>query len=429
MFPLRLLCSSLACALGLACSVNVDAQNAVADWDANTLNAVVTTAKKAPAVAPVYFAYVSVAMFDAANSIDRRHRPFAVSVPAPSGASVDAAVIAAAHGVLLHYFPAQQLTLDAQQSTSLAAVQDGSAKTSGIAVGQEVAARWIAMRQGDGLEAPVVYTPGHGPGIWEPVPTYPAPPPNTPPPPAAPWLPQFEPFALRSADQFLDEVRPPLSLDSKAWARDFNLTKNYGAQSSPYRTAQQTQIGRFWSDHTSAQYSRAFRDLVRTQHLDTSESARLAIMSNVVFADSIAACMNAKYHFAFWRPYTAIHEADTDGNDATSADSSWIPLDPTPGHPEYPANHGCGTQALMDALTEFFETDEVAYTVTSAVTGTTHQFASFDDVVREVDAARVYGGMHFHHSVREGNRLGRKVAEYVLRHKFRDSDEHGHREE
>ena len=399
-----------------------EAQNAVADWDANTLTAVVLTSKKSPAVAPVYFAYVSVAMFDAANSIDHRHRPFAVSVHAPRSASVDAAVIAAAHDVLIHYFPAQQPTLDAQQTASLAAIRDGQSKIDGILVGQAVASSWLALRAGDGLEAPITYTPGHGPGIWEPVPTYPAPPPNTPPPPAAPWLAQFKPFALRSADQFLDEVRPPLSLQSKAWARDFNLTKNYGALDSSYRTPEQTEIGQFWADHTMAQYSRAFRELLRTQALDTDDSARLEAMSNVVFADSVVACMNAKYHFAFWRPYTAIHDADTDGNPDTVTDPNWVPLDVTPGHPEYPANHGCVTEALMDTLSEFFETDEVPYTVTSAVTGTTHQFTSFDDVVREVDQARIFGGMHFRHSVKEGNRLGRRVADFILAHHFKEHD-------
>jgi hypothetical protein len=409
---------------GQACATQ-PAYNAVADWDANTLNAVVTTAKKGPPVAPIYFAYVSVAMFDAANSIEHRHRPFAVSVRAPRDASIDAAVTAAAHDVLVHYFPAQQVTLDAEQSTSLSMLPEGHARASGVAVGQEVAARWLSMRQADGLEAPIVYTPSHGPGIWEPVPTFPAPPPNTPPPPVAPWLAQFQPFALRSAEQFLDDVRPPLALDSKAWARDFNLTKNYGARNSTYRTPQQTEIGLFWSDHPSAQYSRALRELIRTEHLRTAQAARLEVMFNVVYADSVTACLNAKYHFAFWRPYTAIHDADTDGNDATVPDPDWIPLDPTPGHPEYPAAHGCVTQAAMDALTEFFDTDDVPFTVASTVTGTTHQFASFEDVVQEVDVARIYGGMHFRRSVKEGNRLGGRVADYVLRHRFRDDDGHG----
>ena len=142
-------------------------------------------------------------------------------------------------------------------------------------------------------------------------------------------------------------------------------------------------------------------------------------MSDVTLSDSVTACMNAKYHFAFWRPYTAIVNADTDGNPDTVADPNWIPLDPTPGHPEYPANHGCATEALMDALTAFFGTDHVPYTVTSNVTLTAHNFSNFRDVVREVDVARIYGGMHYHNSVIQGNVLGRKVAHYVLANYFR----------
>ena len=394
------------------------AQNPVADWDAIALNTIVVTAKKSPAAAPVYFAYTEAAMYDAANSIDHRFTPFAVSLNAPAGASQDAAVIVAAHAVLVHYFPAQRATLDMDEAISLAALSDGPAKNDGIAVGQAVAAQWISIRANDGLEAPITYIPGHGPGIWEPVPTYPAPPPNTPPPPVAPWLAQFTPFTMASASQFLDQIEPPPALTSQQWTDDFNRTKAYGALNSTVRTPAQTEIGLFWADHATAQYSRAFRNLILTQHLGTSDAARLGAMSNVVVADSVAACMNAKYHFAFWRPYTAIHDADTDGNPDTVPDPNWIPLDPTPGHPEYPANHGCATEALMDTLTAFFGTDKVPYAVTSNVTNTIHNFTRFKDVVREVDDARIFGGMHYHHSVVQGNVLGRKVAHQMLKNYF-----------
>jgi len=199
---------------------------------------------------------------------------------------------------------------------------------------------------------------------------------------------QFKPFALASADQFLADIPPPPPLKSMAWAINFNLTKTYGEQNSAVRTAAQTEIGRFWTDDAAAQYSRAFRSLVASQGLSTVAAARLAAMYSVAASDAVTACMNAKYHFAFWRPYTAIHDADTDANRDTVADPNWVPLAVTPGHPEYPANHGCVTQAVMDALTAFFDTDEIPYSVTSAVTGTTHSFNSFEDVVTEVDNAR-----------------------------------------
>jgi hypothetical protein len=324
---------------------------------------------------------------------------------------------------LVHYFPAQAATFDASLTTSLAAIADGQSKTDGINVGKSVAAQWLAVRTGDGLEAAITYTPGHGPGIWEPVPTYPAPPPNTPPAPVGFWMTQFKPFAMSSADQFLADVHPPLALTSHAWAGDYNLTKNYGALNSAVRTAAQAEIGLFWTDNAASQYSRSFRGLVVSQALDTTAAARLAAMYSVAASDAGTACMNAKYHFAFWRPYTAIHDGDTDGNPDTVADPTWVPLAVTPGHPEYPANHGCVTEAIMDAFTEFFDTDDIPYSVSSVVTGTTHNFTSFEDVVQEVDNARIFGGMHFRHSVKEGNRLGRRVSEYILKNHFRPKED------
>jgi hypothetical protein len=184
-------------------------------------------------------------------------------------------------------------------------------------------------------------------------------------------------------------VPPPPALTSATFTRDFNLTKAYGALNSSVRTAAQTEIGRFWADHPAAQYSRALRGLVESQGLDTADAARLGAMSFVALADSATACMNAKYHYFFWRPLTAIRNADSDGNTGTVADPNWVPLDVTPQHPEYPANHGCVTQALMDTLTAFFDIDEIPYSVTSTVTGTTHSFDSFEDVVEEVDNARI----------------------------------------
>ena len=409
--------------LGLAFGSASTAGNAVTDWHTNMESAVVVTGKKSPTVAFVYFAYADVAMYDAVNSIEGRFQPFAVHVYATRGASKDAAAGVAAHDILVHYLPLQQASLDTDLQASLGAIADGPAKTEGIDVGHAVAAQWLVLRSGDGLEAAVsLPQPAPGPGIWEPVPTYPSANPITPP-PVAEWQAQFKPFALRSADQFLGDVPPPPSLTSEIFTLDFYLTKAYGAQNSSVRTPKQTEIGLFWADNPAAQYSRALRGLVVSQGLDTAQAARLGAMSFVALADSATACMNAKYHYWFWRPLAAIRNADTDGNPNTVADPSWMPLDVTPGHAEYPANHGCVTQALMDTLTAFFDTDEIPYSVTSKVTGTTHSFIRFGDVVDEVDDARIFGGMHFHHSVEEGNRLGRRVADYILSHKFCRVDE------
>jgi hypothetical protein len=397
------------------------AQSVVSDWLDHAATAIVVNAKKDPATSNVYFAYVAVAMYDAANSVDRHFKPFAAAVDAPAGTQIDAAVITAAHDVLAHYFPDQQSALDGEQAASLAAVGDGQAKSDGISVGKSVAAQWIRMRSGDGVEAKVVYTPGHGQGIWEPIPNVPAPAPNITPPPVDPWFTQFRPLALKSPNQFISALDEPYALTSGEWAADFNLTKNYGAQKSTYRTPQQTEIGLFWTDGPG-QVIRALRSLIESRNLDTVSAARMSAMACVSIADAFAAAMSAKYHFSFWRPYTAIRNADTTVNPATVADKGWIPLAATPGHPEYPANHGCITQAFMDALTAFFGTDRVSIAFTSNITHTSHTFSNLQDVVREVDNARVFGGMHYRHSVLQGNVLGRLVATYVCMNNFQPTE-------
>jgi hypothetical protein len=385
-------------------------QNAVADWDAIALHSIVTVGLKSPAASFIFFAYVDVAVYDAVNAINHRNRPFAVHLDAPRGASIDAAVIASAHDVLVHLFPAQQADLDADEIASLNALSNSQSKAEGISVGRAVAAKWIALRANDGLEAPITYVWGSGPGIWEPVPPFP--------PPVTPWMADYTPFTFASASDFLGTVAPPLRLNSRKWADDFNLTRTYGALNGSVRTPEQTEIGRFWADHPGAMYSRALGVLISEQNLDTVESAKLAAITNVTLADPLVACFNAKYHYAFWRPYTAIHDADTDRNPSTVADPNWLPLDTTPGHPEYPAAHGCGTGALAVALRTYFQRDDVHYQVTSSVTSTTHDFHQFRDLVFEVDEARIFGGMHFRHSVLQGNIMGTAVACHVLKSHF-----------
>lgn len=401
---------SVAVCFVLFATVAVRGQNVVADWDAVSLNTIVTVGLKPPSSAPIFFAYVDGAVYDAVNSITREHHGLAVTVDAPRRASVDAAVVASAHDILVHYFPAQAPTLNAAESASLGAIAYSPEKTEGIEVGQAVAAQWIALRANDGLEAPIQFVWGHGPGIWEPVPPFP--------PPATPWMASFKPFTYENASDFLSSITPPLPLASREWADDYNLTKAYGALNGSARTPKETEIGLFWTDFPAAIFSRAMRSLISENKLDTAESARLAAMQYVSLADSLIACFNGKYHYAFWRPYTAIHDSDTSINPDTVPDPNWLPLAVTPGHPEYPAAHGCATESVAVAIRTFFHKDKVHYEATSNVTNTVHDFRRLSDLVDEVDRARIYGGMHFHHSVLQGNVMGRTVTCHALESHF-----------
>jgi hypothetical protein len=269
----------------------------------------------------------------------------------------------------------------------------------------------IAARADDGLKADVTYTPGSGPGVWEPTP------PNFPS-PVTPWLGKMRPFTMRSPDQFLPEGPTPLS--SEEWVTDYNLTRLYGAVNSTLRTAGQTEVARFWGINDAVQYSGMFSDLVQHYKFDLMDSARLQAIFWTSIADSGIGCFNAKYTFSYWRPVTAIQAGGA--NPELTADPSWMPFAVTPGHPEYPAAHVCLTSAAAHSIENFFGTPKVHITVTSGAFSDgvhTHTFEDTRDLVSEVGWARIFLGFHFHHSVQDGAELGRRVADHLFKNYFR----------
>src|SRR5262249_32624245 len=148
---------------------------------------IVKNGGKAPSAAPAWFAYTSLAVYDSVNAITGQYRPFYYRAPAPRDASLESATAAAAHRVLVNYFPAQPPDLDARFGLSLANINaESRAKDAGVAVGEAAAAALIAARTGDGLEGDVPYVHGSGPGMWLPTPPAFAP-------PATPWLQKFRP--------------------------------------------------------------------------------------------------------------------------------------------------------------------------------------------------------------------------------------------
>jgi hypothetical protein len=402
--------------VALALSGVVMAQNPVLDWDAI---AVTTVTSGNPLISPgsnfgggagIYLAYTHLAMYDAVNAIDHQFQSYGPDIPAPAGASPEAAAITAAYNTLSYYFSDQAVSLANQYTASLAVIPDGAAKTNGIQVGEAAANAIITMRSSDGRGANVAYTfPSvPTPGVWIP----------TPPgflPPQTPWVGQMVPFTMSSASQFLPDEPPP-SLTSQDWADDYNQVKILGAVNSTVRTPQQTEIALFWTESTAKQYPRLFRALAVGQALDISDTARLFAIMWTAYADSFIGCMNAKYHFSFWRPVTAIQNGGIDGNPGTVADPTWMPLGITPNHPEYPAAHGCITGAMAETLKGYFGTPNLTFTVSSRAFNPphVHTFSSTEALEQEVEDARIYAGFHYHHSVVQGIVLGQKVAHQVL---------------
>jgi hypothetical protein len=227
----------------------------------------------------------------------------------------------------------------------------------------------------------------------------------------------MQPFMLQSASQF--RPGPPPKLDSKQFAEDFNETKAYGAKNSAVRTPEQTAVAYFWNANVINQYNQTFRDLATSHGMDLVDTVHLLAMGELVVTDAGIACFDAKYHYLFWRPYTAIRNAGLAGNDDIAADPNWLPLLNTPNHPEYPAAHGCVTGALAALLTEALHTKKINVDIPGATNGgttltATRHFDTAADLTREIVNARVWIGFHYRNSAETGVELGTDVATWTL---------------
>jgi len=375
--------------------------NAVTDWSQIAQNAIVVGRTSTSSL--VLETIVAVAVYDAVVAIEGGSEPFVASPVVTRPASTEAAVAAAARDVLVARVPGQAASVDAQYAAYLATIPDEPAKANGITVGQEVAAAILAWRAGDGFDNVVPYVqPPPGPGVFEPV---------APTTPLEVKLTQVRPFTYSSNSEFRPDGPNPLT--STEYAEDFNEVKIYGKADSSVRTPEQTEIVRFWTEAGATQQPRTLRALAAERGLGLAETARVFALVHVASADALLACFDAKYHFLFWRPIHAMQRADSDDNPATESDPTWRAL-LTVNHPEYPSAHACGTTALTEALAAFFGTDKVAFAMSSTVTGTTRYYDRLSDVVKEVNDARVWGGLHFRNSMMEGAWIGKKVARHVV---------------
>jgi hypothetical protein len=401
--------------LAVLAAPGVARADSVTEWNLNASNAIFVAAGQGPQASVPHMAMVHGAIYDAVNAIDGGHEGYLLTprVAQPFD-SKEAAAAAAAHRVLLHLFPAQQIVLDAQYAVSLAAIPDGSAKARGIAVGEAAAAAMIAARTDDGRFGAYRFPVGSGPGAWRPVLPAFVNDPNA-------WLKDVRPFLLESGTQYLSEG--PLSLTSRKYAREFDEVKSLGSATSTTRTADQTLAARYWAENPPATWSRIVRTLSAQQGLSLADNARLYAMAYMSAADALITVWNDKAHYLFWRPITAIREADTDGNPLTDADPNWLPLIPSPPYTEHSSGHAALSGSFIAALQEIFGTDEIGWTDTNNG-GLTRSFTSFSQAIDEVVEARVWSGIHFHNADEQGHKIAKQVAKWREHHYFKAARHH-----
>ena len=374
------------------------------------------------------YAMVHVAIHDAVNAIERRSRPYVFDARAAGPTSVDAAVAAAARDTLVSVIAtlpespecraAGIANAEASYADALAAIPDGPAETNGVTLGRAAAAAIIALRTGDGSEAPMVdpnYPQGTEPGEWRFTPDFPFPIAF-----GTHWG-KVTPFVLHRSSQF--RPPPPYHLGSKKYAADYNEIRLLGgddATTPSTRTPDQTEIGLFWIESSPLAWNRLARSLAVSRTLDLWENARLFGLLNLAMADGYIASWETKYHYRFWRPITAIRLGDTDGNAATAGVTDWTPLEPTYPMPDHDSGHAVQGGVAAEILKQFFGTDDIPFTACSTTVGAGlgcadatpvyRSYSSFSQAADENAVSRIYIGIHFRNAVEDGVRHGRKIA-------------------
>jgi hypothetical protein len=387
--------------------------NVVLDWNAVLLKAIQRD-RTAPPMASRNLAIVQTAVFDAINGLTQTYQNYAVTEATPLVASPVAAAAAAAYRVLATLYPNQIDSFNVALNTSLAAIPDGEAETKGIAFGDRVATTLLGLRSLDGSEQTVTYTPGTDPGDWQPTA------PNT-----KALLPHWgtvKPFALTSGTQFRGDGPPALS--STDYAAEFYQVKELGSKTSLSRTAEQTEIAKFWADGAGTytppgHWNQIAGEIAAARNLSLVDQAHLFALLNIALADAGIAAWDAKYHYDFWRPVTAIRQGNNDGNIFTIADPSWEPLLETPPFPEYVSGHSTYSGAADAILTAILGKDVKFQAGSWGLPGVARSFNSFTQAAEEAGMSRIYGGIHFHSANVEGLATGRSVGGYALQNRLK----------
>lgn len=397
-----------------ACGGSDDRQDtaAPATWSAIATTAVLQDAAAGPpGLDPAHesriYAMSFIAAHDALNAIDRRYQPYLTDVSA-ADADPDAAVAAAVHDVMKASVTSQAGYLDDQYARALGAIADGPAKAAGIALGQRCAKAMLDARANDGsANAERPYSQPAVPGVYQPTPPigFAA---------LVGWG-EVKPFALTSGSQF--RAPPPYLVTSAAYTADYVEMKAIGGTTSTVRTADQSEIAKFWLENTPGSWARIAAKVSADRKWNGWDQARLFAMVEIAEADAYIASVETKYFYNFWRPITAIRAGDSDGNPDTAGDPTWTPFDPvTPPVPDYVSAHsaaaGAGA-AVMQAL--LGDAASFSYTSTSLPTAT-RSFTSFSQVANEIGASRVYVGYHFRLAVTEGLKQGQSIGSYAAQH-------------
>ena len=389
--------------------------SAATRWNLNATNALIVTGGQAPPVSMLHLAMVHGAMYDAVNAIDGGYTPYLIKPNATPFDSQDAAAATAAYYVLKSILPGQLGTLTTLYNDDPAiAGPDSPAKAGGIAAGVAAANEMIARRTGDGrfgaccFTVPAVLEPGD----WRPLASG-----NDP----NGWIRNVTPFLVNSASQF--RTRGPYALTSPQYAREFDEVKAIGAKTNSTRTQHQTDAALYWAVHPGRTWARIVRGIETERGLSTADGARLYAEIYLTAADAAITVWADKEYWGFWRPFTAIREAATDGNPRTVADPTWDSLIASPPYPDHSSGHLGLSGSHIETLSEFFNTDQIGWTDTIPATATTPamtmSYSKLSEALEEIIGVRVWSGIHFRNADEQSARMAKEIAKWRKHHYFK----------
>ncbi|HLV67176.1 MAG TPA: vanadium-dependent haloperoxidase [Polyangiaceae bacterium] len=406
--------SALGFGLVAALATSVAEANVVTDWSTRTgtvVNGQIDMEQTRS------FAMVQIAIHDALNAIERRYEPYAYHGWAPK-ASPEAAVATAARDVLVAVVNPPNPAVDTWYEEALAAIPNGHAKRRGIDVGREAAKRIKALRAKDDLQGALTkpYEPGNEPGDYRVVPPFDVV-------VGAGWG-ELAPFVVPRATDF--RPAPPFPLWSRQYTVEYQEVQAIGSKESTLRTPEQSQIADFWYESSATGWMRIANGVAKERDLNLWDSARALGLVSLALADGFINGFDAKYHYNYWRPFTAIREGDEDGNFRTKGDPNWTPYCDTPPVPDYPSTHSLLGAAAAEVLARVFG-DKTSFTADSlSLPGVTRSYASFTQAAEENAASRVYCGIHWRHATKAGVKQGRQIGRYVVKHALRPKHRRHH---
>src|SRR5829696_3306294 len=388
----------------------------ISDWNVICIQEAVSAGRPGGSPA-IDLATMHAAMYDAVQAIEKDYEPYRVTdVPGAAGASPIAAAAKAARDVLVYRFSARATEINGKYLTYLSA-NSIAVDDPGIAVGTYVAAKLLAYRSCDGsLPIPTpTFTGGTGIGQWRPT-------------PAAfslmnpgEYLGQVTPFFMTKPTQF--RAGPPPAVDSHRYTVDYDEVKLYGAKVGSLRSGDQTDLANFWAGNTFAAVYGGVRNVAAAHVDNVSDSSRLFALVAMAQADTIIGVWDAKFHYNYWRPITAIRNGSADGNPDTVGDAAWESLILNPAYPDYTSGANGVSSSAMFSMEHFFETDRVDFSMTTTNTGPTildtRNYTSFSQATQEVVDARILLGIHFRFADEASREIGKNVAKWGFKNYLR----------